>query len=117
MKIIRLTRHEAEEAQRIALKKAFGEDCEIKTISESLPMNTREAVARFDELVGDAQVVEAVLPVNLLEAILKFTEFSKGGGVVLRSVMDRKVDDNGSVNFTFNHYEVVKKIEVVTEPL
>jgi hypothetical protein len=86
-------------------------------VSETLPSNPREAVARFDEIAADADVVEAVLPVNLLEAVLKFSNFSKRGGAVIRAITQRNLRDDDSVTFDFQHYERVLKIEVVTERL
>ena len=114
-KILRLTRHEAEQGQLDALAMAFDVE-KIETVSESLPANSREAVARFDELAKDYNVVEAVLPINLLEAVLKFSQFSKRGGMVIRAQMNRELVDGQAV-FKFDHYEVVKKVEIVTRPL
>jgi hypothetical protein len=57
-----------------------------------------------------------VLPVNLLQAVLQ-SEFVKNGGIIIRSVMNRQVDSEGNATFTFSHYEIVRKVEVVTEPL
>jgi len=114
--ILRLTRHKAEDVQITELQKAFGE-VEIEEVSETLPTIAREAVARFDELAAEAEVAEVVLPINLMESILKFSEFSKRGGTLLRSVMDRNVKVDGQAIFTFNHYEVIDKVEVVSHPL
>jgi hypothetical protein len=49
--------------------------------------------------------------------VLRFSNFSKSGGSVIRSVMDRTVDEDGNATFTFSHYEVVKEVSIVTEPL
>lgn len=116
-KIVRLTRHEASETQLVELRRIFGEDADIITISETLPGNSREAVARFDEIAAEADVVEAVLPVNLLEAVLKFSAFSKRNGWVIRAITGRKLGEDGQVTFEFQHYELVEKVEVVTKVL
>jgi hypothetical protein len=87
--------------------------------TESLPSTPREAVAKFDEIAQQswADVAEVVLPINLLEAVLKHSQFAKNGGIIIRSVMEREIDDEGNATFTFSHYEIVRKVEVVTEPL
>ena len=116
MKALRLTRHEASEKQLNVLNSLFELET-VDTISETLPSNSREAVARFDELANGYDIVEAVLPINLLEAILKFSEFSKRDGVLLRAVTNRNLNEDGSVTFEFDHYEKVVKVEIVTEDL
>lgn len=117
MRILRLTRHPASEKQLDELCRIFGEDADITMISETLPGNPREAVARFDEIAAEADVVEAVLPVNLLEAVLKFSRFSKRGGQVIRAATERQLGEDGQATFEFQHYELVRKVEVVTEVL
>lgn len=114
--IIRLTRHEASETQSAELTRIFGE-VEVTQVSESLPTDSREAVTRFDEIATDATVVEAVLPINLIEAVLKFSEFSKRGGVIIRAITIRELDEEENSVFTFSHYEKIVKVETVTERL
>lgn len=116
--ILRLTRHPASEAQLEELRRIFGEDADVVMVSESLPSDSREAVARFDKLVREheASVVEAVLPTNLLQALLKFSNFCKEGGRIIRAQMNREVQ-GGEAVFTFDHYERVVKVEIVTEIL
>ncbi len=116
-KVVRITRHEAEEAQISELQRIYGPEVEVVTINESMPTNSREFTARFDELAAGATAVEAVLPLNLMEAALKFTQFCKNKGQIIRSVMNREVDDEGNATFTFDHYERVLKVEIVTEAL
>lgn len=116
-KVVRITRHEAEEAQISELQRIYGTEVEVVTINESMPTNSREFTVRFDELAADAIAVEAVLPLNLMEAALKFTQFCKSNGQIIRSVMNREVDDEGNAIFTFDHYERVMKVEIVTEAL
>lgn len=115
-KIVRLTRHQAEDRQLSELRRIFGEEVEVVDINESMPTD-RSFTTRFDELASGAIAVEAVLPLNLMEVALKFSNFCKEGGIIVRSVMNRTVDDEGQAHFTFDHYEVVKKVEVVTERL
>lgn len=116
-RIVRLTRHEASEVQLAELRRVFGGDADITMVSETLPGDPREAVARFDEIAAEADVAEVVLPVNLLEAVLKFSQFSKRGGQLIRAVTKRELGEDGQATFQFQHYELVKKVEVVTEVL
>ena len=117
MNIIRLTRHAASSEQHAELARIFGEEIQVTQVSESLPVDSREAVARFDEIAADAAVVEAVLPINLIEAVLKFSDFAKRGGMIVRAITVRELDENGEAIFTFSHYERVIKVETVTEVL
>ena len=114
--IIRLTRHPLQEEQLAVLMAAFPK-ATIETVSETLPSGPREAVARFDVLSASADVVEAVLPVNLLEAILKFSAFAERGGLVIRAITARTLDEAGNASFRFERYEVVERVEIVTRPL
>ena len=115
-KILRLTRHAATRAQLDSFEAAFG-GFEVKELSESLPRDAKEAVARFDELAADFDVVDAVLPIALQSAILKFSDFSKRGGVLLRSVMDRELQEDGSAVFTFVEHRKVLEVKIVDIPL
>jgi hypothetical protein len=90
---------------------------QVTTVSETLPSNTHEAVARFDEIATSANVVEAVLPINLLEAVMKFSDFGKRGGVIIRAITKRNLQPDGQTTFDFEHYERVLKVDVVTERL
>ena len=117
MKMLRLTRHAAGEAQVASAKRIWGADLEIDQVSETLPADGREAVARFDSLAGGYDVVEAVLPINLIEAVLKFSEFAKNGGTVVRAITERIQHDAETVTFEFAYYERILKVETVTERL
>ena len=102
MKIVRLTRHEAGPEQISELRRIFGQEAEIAMVSETLPSDSHEAVTRFDQLSGGADVVEVVLPTNTLEAVLKFSAFSKKkGGVVIRAITKREFDKAGQATFIF----------------
>jgi hypothetical protein len=116
-KILRLTRHQAGAEQIKELHRIFGENSEILMISETLPVEPREAVARFDFLASTVDTVEAVLPINLLENVLKFSTFCQRGGKIIRAITERKLDEAGNASFSFSHYELVRKVDVVTERL
>lgn len=115
-KILRITRHEVSGKQIVALKRIFG-DVEITEVSETLSMDVREAVSRFDNLADGFEIVEAVLPIQIVSAVLKFSKFSKRGGRLIRAVMNRELLEDGSAVFTFDHYEETLKVEVVTKAL
>lgn len=116
VKVLRLTRHDADESQITELTRIFG-DVEVTQVSETLLSNSRQVVTCFDELATGFDVVEVVLPVNLLEAVLKFSQFCKDGGMVIRANMTRTLDEDGGVEFTFDHYVKMIKVEVVAEVL
>ena len=114
MKVLRITRHKASPAQMNDLLRIFGNDVTIITRSETLSNNTREFVARFNEMSRGFDVVEAVLPISLLQAALNFSDFE---GMIIKAVTNRELTDDGDVTFIFDHYEQVLKIEVVTKVL
>jgi hypothetical protein len=112
MRILRLTRHEAEPTQLAELYRLFGKEAEIIQISETVP-----GIERVRELVREhqADVLEAVLPPPLMA---EATNARIGVGVpVIRAITKRVVAEDGSVSFPFQHYEKVLKVEVVTERL
>ena len=116
MKLTRLTRHAATEPQLEAARQLWGTDLSVQQVDESLPNDSRAAVARFDEIAADSDIVEAVLPLNLVEAILKFSGFAKRGGLLVRSVMNRS-GEGEAVVFQFSHFERVLKVSIETERL
>lgn len=120
MRCIRLTRHEATPEQIEALTRIYHDLTpeNIVTVNATLPANPKEAVAEFDRIVGDAELVEVVLPTNLLEAVLKFSAWSKlPSSSLLRSVMNRVTNSDNQVEFVFSHYERILKVEIITESL
>ncbi len=120
MRCIRLTRHEATPEQIEALTHIYHDLTpeNIITVNATLPANPKEAVDEFDRIVGDAELVEVVLPTNLLEAVLKFSQWSKSpSSSLLRSVMNRVTNSDNQVEFVFDHYERIVKVEIVTESL
>lgn len=114
-KVLRLTRHAAGDKQVVVLERLFP-GCEIVQVSETLPSDARQAVARFDEIAADVDVVEAVLPIGLLSAVLKFSAFSKRGGQLIRAITRRELDGE-RVSFVFERYEELLKVEIVTRVL
>jgi len=115
-KILRITRHSITPEQEKALRRAFGE-ISVHEHTESLPGNPQEAVPVFDELADGYDVVEAVLPINLLSAIMGRSQFAKRGGRIIRAVMQREMGPDGQAVFKFDHYEIVREVRIVTEPL
>ena len=115
MNILRLTRHEASAKQKAELARIFGK-VKVTRVSETLPATPREAVTRFDELARGFDVVEVVLPVNLLESVLKFSRLGQKGRII-KAVTERQLTEDGGVEFSFDHYVKVIKVEVVTERL
>lgn len=121
--IIRLTRHEADDTQSDALRKIWYmefsrngiEEIEIDTISEKLPADPRQAINRFDELTAGAQIVEAVLPINILQAVMEHSSFVNNGGIIVRAVMIRILDDSGNAQFVFDGYERIVKVVIETQ--
>ena len=120
MRCIRLTRHEATPEQIEALTRIYHDLTpeNIVTVNATLPSTPKEAVAEFDRIVGDAELVEVVLPTNLLEAVLKFSQWAKlTSSSLLRSVMNRVTNSDNQVEFVFSHYERIVKVEIITETL
>jgi hypothetical protein len=116
-KIVRLTRHEASEAQIGELTRIFGADAEIAQVAVKLEGHQQTQIAQFDSAVGEADVVEAVLPLATLDAILKFSQFSKRGGLLVRANIVRTLLPGGGVEFVFDSYDAIRRIEIVTERL
>lgn len=111
MRVLRLTQHEIQPAQLDALKQAYGPDVEIVTVSKTVADvdDIRQVVAEHG-----ANVLEAVLPLPLIAEAVG----PRGVGIpVIRAVMNRQIGPHKEVTFTFDHYEVVEKVEVVTRPL
>ena len=117
MKLLRLTRHLASESQQAEIGRIWGQDIEVYQVSETLPKSQKGALRYFDELAAGFDVAEVVLSINLLQSILNFSEFSKQGKQIVRSVMIREELDDGSIVFNFSHYEEIKDINVVTKRL
>jgi hypothetical protein len=130
-KVLWFSRHKMTTAQFDALKGALGE-IELTQVSGS-PANAHvpfeaqgiETAAGVDaafllkgiqpalkELVKGFDEVCVVLPVNMLQQLLPFA-----GSRLLQAVSKRSVSDTGVVIFTFDRWEVVKEVKIVTTPL
>ena len=111
MKVLRLTRHEAEPKQVADLKRLFGENVEIVMVSEKVL-----DVERVKELVVEhgADIIEIVLPLPIVAELTRpDTEFKIP---ILRAITKREfVGDQ--VSFPFQHYERIIRVEVVSERL
>lgn len=109
MNILRLTRHEPSREQISELMRIYGNGVNVVTVCETVPDAKRVA-----ELVEEhkADVLEVVLPIGLLAEVLKTVKVP-----VIRAVMLRELKEDGTVEFIFDHYERVVKVEVVTERL
>lgn len=111
-KILRLTRHPADDAQVAALKAVFGDNIVIVEISATVT-GVAEVVALIAE--HGATVFEAVLPLPILAEVL-----NPRNGIsvpVIRAVMDRQISEDGTATFIFARYERVVKVVVETAPL
>jgi hypothetical protein len=109
--VLRLTRHEPEAAQLAELQRLYGSDVQIVTVSKTVA-----GAAEVKALVAEhaADVLEAVLPLPILAEVVS----PRGVQIpVIRAVMNRQVNGDGSATFTFDHYEKVVKVEVQTERL
>ena len=115
-KIVRITQHTATEEQRHALAGIWpGATIEEKPIS--LPNGPREAVAAFDEAVGDADVAEVVLPMQLINPIRKFSKFCERGGTLIRAHMSVHETLEGTRQYSFENYEELLEVTIKTRAL
>ncbi|MDW8068550.1 MAG: hypothetical protein RML46_06535 [Anaerolineae bacterium] len=116
MRVLRITRHPLQEAQKIGLRVAaqrlLGRDDEVEVIEHAGTISSPEEVL---ELVRkhQADIVEAVLPITLLAAVMEL--FRKEGLKipVIRAVMERRVAGE-TATFEWRAYEEVKSIKVET---
>jgi hypothetical protein len=110
-KVLRVTRHFTGVHQLVELKRIYGQDVDIVIISETVD------APRVKDLVEEhaPDAVEAVLPLPLVSELLGRNGISVP---LIRAAMNREVnEETGEVTFTFDHYEVVKSVEVVVERL
>jgi len=111
MRILRLTRHTADDLQLAELDRIYP-DCDIVEVSETVP-----SVERVKELIAEhsAEVLEAVLPLPLLALCV---DPRNGVGIpVIRAAMNREIDVASNAIFTFSHYEMIVKVVVDTQRL
>lgn len=111
-KIVRLTRHVMTAEQADELERIYP-GAVIEQLDVTLPTDPVLAVSRFDEIVANADVVEAVLPLPITQAVLNHSRFAKEGGELIKSVM--LSDRQGG--FTLSHYEKVLEVKIVSERL
>lgn len=119
IKVLRITRHDADGIQTEALVRAArllkGADEEpVEVTQHGATVTGADEVLELVKQHG-AQVVEAVLPIGLLAQVVP--ALKEQGVPLLRAVMLRQVDDAGQASFTFDHYELVERVEVVTRRL
>lgn len=123
--VIRITRHPWASDRTSALKQAFGED--VVLVDRDIPFGdnpvgaVQALISKFDGVVA----IEVVAPIPVLAKLtqakrefghLKIlrAEFAKGADG--RALVVGQ-DADGRDIFGFSHYEVVKEVKVVTEPL
>lgn len=112
MNILRLTRHQLTPSQHTELVRIYGKNLThltVITISETVP-NAGRVMELVDEHKAD--VLEAVLPLPLLADVL-----FRGTVPIIRAVMNRVIQDDGNIEFTFDHYERLHRVVVETERL
>lgn len=110
MKVLWLSRHSAEDAQVAELERIFAAHDTVETVEISQSVKSGQEVIDLMASNGCDEAV-VVLPPNLLAQVIR------GGYRPLRAVMDRKVNDDGSVDFIFSHFEKVMEVKIITEKL
>ena len=113
MKVLRLTRHPADDAQLSELRRLFGTDVEVVDVSE--PAATVQRIWEIIE-ANRPDVLDVVLPLELL--VECFDAKVMGDIPVIRAKMIRTEQAEGRrADFTFSHYERVVEIRYVTQRL
>jgi len=131
-KVLWFSRHKMSAAQFAALKAAYGDITitqlsgspqNVHTSFEAEPIEKGNGVSADKEyegtvlplktIVGNYDVIAAVLPIGLMQQLLPFCP----NDGILQSVMDRKVDEFGVAQMTFQKWQRVIKIKVVVENL
>lgn len=109
MVVLRLTRHEPTFEQVNELTRIFGQETMVVTVSKTVSCADEvvELIKRYN-----ADVLEVVLPVGLLADVIKKVRIP-----VIRAVMNRKIKENGDVEFTFSHYEKILSVDIITQKL
>lgn len=126
-KVIRITRHPADDARIEALRNHFGEDTEVITDDVPYGDDPVSAVVGLLQKHGRDHVaaIEVVAPIPVLarltqarrelgDILILRAEFQKGADG--RAIVVSK-DPQGRDVFGFGHYEVVEKVEVKTHRL
>ena len=125
MKVIRLTRHPADNARINALKGFFG--VETQVIDNDIPYGDDpvKAVVGLLQKYGDVVAFEVVAPIPVLakltqarrelgDVLILRAEFQKGADG--RAITVSK-DTSGRDVFGFGHYDIVERVEVITRKL
>jgi len=107
VKLVWVSRHELNEKNLEILRKAFGDIVEVLQYKETV-RDVNELVRFAESHNADAFVV--VLPPHLIQQLLQATDKP-----VYRFIVERKVKENGEVEFTPVGLERIVRIEVVTE--
>ncbi len=125
-KVIRITRHPAADGRAEALKKAFGQNTII--IDDDVPYGDDPVKTVFNLIEkhgGNVVAIEVVAPVPVL-ARLTQAKRELGPLKILRAEFIRDdggrakvigLDSHGREIFGFSHYDVIKRVEVILEPL
>ena len=119
--VLRLTRHEAGPDQLAALKRAVARLMGVQEADLGLAVRqvsvTVLDVTDVVEMVKEAgvDVLEAVLPISILAQALPLLE--EMGVPVIRAVMDRELQPDGTAKFNFRGYERLIRVIVEAEPL
>jgi len=109
-KILRITRHPVGEEQIAELKRIYGSDLEIVEVAEQV--DAAKVKQLIEEYVPD--VLEATLPMSMVAELTG----PKGISIpLIRAKMRREEQEGDPTIFHFEHYLLVKKVEVVTEVL
>jgi hypothetical protein len=104
-KVVWISRHKLNEANKEILTRAFGEWELVEWIRETV---TTTDLQELVEKHKDAMFV-VVLPPQLIAELLKFTPN------VYRFTVERTVDEHGNVVFTPVGLEKIVRVEIVTE--
>jgi len=107
MKLVWVSRHELTPQNHQILKQAFGDDYEIIQYSQTV-RDVRELKRFADDVGGDGYVV--VLPPHLIMELMKIDNRP-----VYRFIVERKVDEEGNVEFIPIGLEQILEIKVVTK--
>jgi hypothetical protein len=124
-KVIRITRHPADDARIEALRTYFGEDTEVITDDVPYGDDPVGAVVGLLQKYSGTAAIEVVAPIPVLakltnarrelgDVLILRAEFQKGADG--RAVVVSK-DANGRDVFGFSHYEIVERVVVQTRKL